>query len=152
MGEPVNGQAGPDRVAVLGAALRDNGYRLTAARQAILEVLVERNGHISADELARIVRRRQPGVGRMTIYRTLDLLSELGLIRAIYQGTGAAHYILMEDGRHHHFVCTQCYAVIEFDDCLLREVEQVLARRHQFTIEGHLLEIYGRCQACRSPN
>lgn len=131
-------------------ALQDNGYRLTAARRAILTMLTQSGGHLSADDLADLVRAESPGVGRMTVYRTLDLLHELELIRPVYQGTGAAHYVVMEDGHHHHLICSTCDQVIEFDECVLEEVEKVIGQRFNFEVKGHLLEFYGRCQACQT--
>ncbi|HEX6387456.1 MAG TPA: Fur family transcriptional regulator [Anaerolineae bacterium] len=138
-----------DQAKELGNVLQQSGYRLTSARQAILEVLVASGGHVSADELAERVREQTPGTGRMTVYRTLDLLSELGLIRPVYQGTGAAHYILLDDGHHHHLICSNCDRVIEFDECILQEIEQVIGNRFNFQVQGHLLEFYGRCQGCQ---
>jgi Fur family ferric uptake transcriptional regulator len=85
----------------------------------------------------------------MTVYRTLDLLNELGLIRPVYQGTGAAHYVWMHDGHHHHLVCSGCDQVIEFEDCVIEEVAEQLSRRFNFQIEGHLLELYGVCGDCQ---
>ena len=136
-------------LAGLSAALQEQGYRLTAARRTILQVLANSGGHITADDLAALVREKAPGVGRMTVYRTLDLLNDLGLIRPVYQGTGAAHYILMDAGHHHHLVCSACHKVIEFDDCVLSEIEQMVCGRFQFQIESHLLEVYGRCPDCQ---
>ncbi|NKQ37049.1 MAG: transcriptional repressor [Chloroflexi bacterium] len=133
----------------LEGALADKGYRLTKARRAILQALVTCGGHVSADDLADIVRQDAPFVGRMTVYRTLDLLSELGLIRPVYQGTGAAHYILLTNGHHHHMVCTVCSAVIEFDECVVEEMAQLVGERFDFQVAGHLLEFYGRCPNCR---
>ncbi|MFO7538202.1 MAG: Fur family transcriptional regulator [Chloroflexota bacterium] len=130
--------------------LKNNGYRLTAARKVILTALAQTGGHVSADELAELVRADAPGVGRMTVYRTLDLLHELELIRPVYQGTGAAHYVLMEDGHHHHLICSNCDKVIEFDDCVLEEVEKIVGQRFNFEVKGHLLEFYGRCQECQT--
>ncbi len=129
--------------------LQENGYRLTRARQAVVTALLSSGGHVSADALAEVVRESAPQVGRMTVYRTLDLLSELGLVRPVYQGTGAAHYVLMDDGHHHHLVCSTCDTVIEFDDCVLEEIERVIGERFQFEVRGHLLEFYGRCHHCR---
>jgi len=139
-----------DQAKELGNALQQRGYRLTAARQVILEVLVASGGHMSADDLAEKVRQQAPGVGRMTVYRTLDLLNELGFIRPVYQGTGAAHYILLEEGHHHHLICSTCDRVIEFDECVLEEIERVVGSRFNFQVQGHLLEFYGRCQACQN--
>jgi Fur family ferric uptake transcriptional regulator len=138
-----------DQAKELGNALQQRGYRLTAARQVILEVLVASGGHMSADDLAEKVRQQAPGVGRMTVYRTLDLLNELGFIRPVYQGTGAAHYILLEEGHHHHLICSTCDRVIEFDECVLEEVERLVSGRFNFQVQGHQLEFYGRCQQCQ---
>lgn len=138
-----------DRVEAMERELQDRGHRLTVARQVIMEVLVSSKGHLSADELAEAARGREPGIGRMTVYRTLDLLSQLGLIRPVYQGAGAARYVLLENGRHHHLICSQCDQVLEFDDCVLGEIEQALGGRYGFYVKGHLLELYGLCERCQ---
>lgn len=139
-----------EKVTALGSALAARGHRLTRARLAILETLVGTGGHVTADELAERVRVDYPHVGRMTVYRTLDLLTELALVRPIYQGTGAAHYVLMLDGHHHHLICLGCGAVIEFEECMAGRLEALVAERFQFAITGHLLEFYGRCEACEA--
>ena len=123
---------------------------MTPARQAIVSALVNCRGHISADALFDLVEQQSQGIGRMTVYRTLDLLTELGLIRPVYQDSAAAHYILLADGHHHHLVCKMCKKVIEIDQCLFPNLEQAVRSRYQFDIEGHLLEIYGRCGECQS--
>jgi Fur family ferric uptake transcriptional regulator len=129
--------------------LQENGHRLTAARRAILQILLDSGGHVTADQLAEQVREQFPQVGRMTVYRTLELLSELGGIRPVYQGTGAAHYILLEDGHHHHLVCATCDRVIEFEECVLAEMAQVISGRFNFQVQGHLVEFYGVCADCQ---
>lgn len=133
----------------LSKALSDNGYRLTRPRKAIIETLVDSRGHLTADELSERVHERSPTVGRMTVYRTLDLLCELGAIRPIYQGTGAAHFILMSGGSHHHLICNRCHGVIEFDSCTAGDVAQRLAAELGFTVSSHLLELHGICANCR---
>jgi Fur family ferric uptake transcriptional regulator len=133
---------------ILSNTLTHNGHRLTPARQIIIETLVDSGGHITADDLALQVQATAPHVGRMTVYRTLDLLTELGLTRPIFQGTGAAHYILMVEGNHHHLICTRCHNVIEFENCTADELIQQLAAQFNFSIQSHLLEIHGICQAC----
>ncbi len=131
------------------SALQQKGHRLTRSRQKIVETLLNCGGHITADGLLELVHEIDPTVGRMTVYRTLELLSELGLIRPIYQGTGAAHYILLDGGHHHHLICSGCDAVFEFEECGLQEVGQLLAERFNFAVEGHLVEFYGRCPNCQ---
>ena len=137
-----------DRLTVFTTVLQEHGFRLTASRQAILATLVASDGHVSADELADLVHQGAPGVGRMTVYRTLELLSDLGLIRPVYQGSAAAHYILMDEGHHHHLVCSRCHKVVEFNQCVLREIEQAVSSHYEFEIQGHLLEIFGLCPDC----
>ena len=125
-----------------------NGKRLTSARQAIVTTLVNSAGHITADDLADRVREEAPHVGRMTVYRTLDLLCELGAVRPIYQGTGAAHYILMADGSHHHLICNRCHDVIEFDECSAAPLLEKVAKQFNFHVFSHLLELNGLCEKC----
>ncbi len=133
----------------LSNSLTSSGYRLTSARRAIINALVESHGHITADNLAALVREVSPQVGRMTVYRTLDLLCELGLIRPVFLGTGAGHYILLDGGSHHHLICNQCQRVIDFDRCGASKLAQTIGQQLNFQVQSHLLEIYGLCEKCR---
>ena len=135
-------------VEIISNAVENNGHRLTAARRVIIEAFVSSEGHITADALAARVHATAPQVGRMTVYRTLELLSRLGVVRPIYQGTGAAHYVLMTDGSHHHLICNRCHGVIEFDDCTAGELARQLADRFNFQVSSHLLELHGVCVNC----
>ncbi|MCB8923465.1 MAG: transcriptional repressor [Ardenticatenaceae bacterium] len=139
-----------DLIFSLTGMLVENGYRLTEARQVIIETLVGCGGHVSADDLAEQVHGRAPRVGRMTVYRTLDLLCTLGAIRPIYQGTAAAHYIVMHEGSHHHLICSRCGQVFEFEECAGEEMVQELSERFNFVIHSHLLEFHGLCENCQS--
>lgn len=134
----------------LSKSLTGQGYRMTSSREVILQTFVNCGGHISADDLVTLVHQQAPKVGRMTVYRTLDLLCQLNLIRPVYQGTGAAHFVLLHEGHHHHLVCAACHRTIEFDDCILSEIESVVGKRFNFQVQGHLLEFYGICEQCRN--
>ena len=138
-----------DREEELGNLLQRRGYRLTRARRAILSALIESGGHITADELVELARREAPGVGRMTVYRTLDLLQQLGVVQPLPQNTLAAQYVLMDEGHHHHLICSRCDRVFEFEHCLAGEIAEALSDRFDFQIHSHLLEFYGLCQYCR---
>jgi Fur family transcriptional regulator, ferric uptake regulator len=137
------------RLKELSTQILGRGFRLTGARKSVLASLVNCDGHVTADQLAELVNAEDRRVGRMTVYRTLDLLLKLGLIRRTYQGSGAAHYVLMDEGHHHHLICSECDRIIEFDVCTLPELGGALSREYNFEIEGHLLEVYGRCQDCQ---
>lgn len=139
----------PETIATLERALEDNGYRLTPARRAIVAALATTGDHVTADALVALVKQGSPRIGRMTVYRTLDLLCELGQLRPVYQGGGAAHYVVLHDGHHHHLVCSQCERVVEFDECVLESLAEMIGRRFDFEVQGHLLEFYGLCAECR---
>lgn len=139
-----------EQATILAEAIVAKGYRMTHARQVIIEQLVASGGHITADDLATQVRATAPQVGRMTVYRTLELLCELGQLRPIFQGTGAAHYILMSEGSHHHLICVRCNQVIEFDECRTDELTAQLSETYNFQVQGHLLEIHGVCAQCQA--
>ena len=131
--------------------LAKKGHRTTTSRREVINAMLSFCGHMTADDLYASMRQNGSRVGRMTVFRTLDLLAELGVIRPIYQGSGAAHFVLLEDGHHHHLVCMQCDTTVEFHDCTVAdELSQRLATQHNFTIAGHLLEIYGVCAACQA--
>lgn len=134
--------------AQLSQALTNNGYRLTAARKAILEAFVSSHGHITADDLVDLVHQTAPTVGRMTVYRTLDILCQLNLIHPVYLGSGAAHFVLLHEGHHHHLVCSNCNRVIEFDECMIAGMETAVSQKFNFIVQGHLLEFYGLCAHC----
>ncbi|MCO6452726.1 MAG: transcriptional repressor [Caldilineales bacterium] len=135
--------------AALAEAVVAGGFRLTPARRVVIECLVDSGGHISADDLAARVRDAAPQVGRMTVFRTLEMLNELGLVRPIYQGTGAAHYVLMSEGSHHHLICRHCHRVIDFDTCGAGELAKRLGEEFGFEVQSHMLEVYGVCGDCR---
>ena len=126
------------------------GHRVTAARREVIVALLACTGHLSADDLYETLHKNGSAIGRMTVFRTLDLLAEIGVVRPIYQGSGAAHFVLLADGHHHHLVCMQCAQTIEFEDCTIGDtLATQLASRFNFQIGGHLLEIYGVCARCQ---
>ena len=120
--------------------LRGRGFKATPQRVAVLEA-ISAEQHQSMEE----IRTRCPKVGMVTVYRTLDLLSELGLIRRLDLGDGP-RYELAED-HHHHLICEGCGSVSEFEQCPLNP-EQI-PPVDGFEVRAHSLEVYGRCSACR---
>lgn len=123
------------------------GFKLTPPRQAVLEVLEQSDFHLTPAEVLERAQAIYPSLGRATVYRTLELLTNLGVVRPIFLGERGVCLTLAEGG-HHHLVCSDCGAVIEFDECTVGELEQELAQRLNFQIRGHLLEFYGLCEQC----
>ena len=135
----------------LTARLRLAGYKLTPPRLAVLQVIFGDGGHLNPAEILERARAIHPSVGRASIYRTLELLTQLGLIRPIYLGENGPIYIHAEGG-HHHLVCSTCGKVIDFDQCTADQIADELAARYGFTIHSHLLEFYGLCANCEKVN
>ncbi len=100
--------------------------------------------HFSAEQLAQ----RAEGAGRATVYRTLRLLQEEGLLCRVLLEGGELHYRLTERGHHHHLTCTACGAVRDFSDREVAQVMDDIAARAGFAMSGHWIEIYGRCASC----
>ncbi len=131
--------------------LRDAGYKLTNARLTVLRVLEESDGHITSTELLDRVNQLDPSVGRASVFRTLDLFTQLSIIHPTYiDSSGTPTYVLMPGGHHHHIICTNCSRVIEFEDCGLDKLRQELEQRLHVRLTGHLLEFYGLCDDCAS--
>ena len=129
--------------------LSREGYKLTAQRLAVLDVIVDSQGHFTPAIVHERVRWNQSNVGLVTVYRTLEILAELGLVCRVHREGKSRSYTMSPSGHHHHLICSQCGAVADFTDCDLEELEQRLAQETGFEIEGHLLQFTGRCQACR---
>lgn len=133
---------------VLAERLRQAGYRLTAPRRAVLQVVEATSEHLDYAEALEQGRAIYPALGRATVYRTLDLLTDLGILRPIHQSDGSVQFARIEDG-HHHLICLGCGAAIHFDECPVADLEQALEKRLRFQIQGHLLEFYGLCKECQ---
>ena len=134
----------------LTSILRQRGYRLTPQRRAVLKVIALSSDHLTPAAIYERVRRKHPGIGLVTIYRTLAVLAELGLICEVHAGGSCRSYLMRKPpGHHHHLICSQCGRVVDFSDCDLGGLERRLAQENGFKIEGHLLEFLGLCPACQ---
>ena len=129
--------------------LRNAGYKLTQARLTVLEVLEAEHGHITSSDILEKVHELNSSIGRASVFRTLDLFTQLGIIRPTYISTSLTPtYVMMHEGHHHHVICTNCNRVLEFDDCGLESLTQLLEEMLNVKISGHLLEFYGMCASC----
>jgi Fur family transcriptional regulator, ferric uptake regulator len=127
--------------------LRQAGYKLTTPRMTILDLLSENGGHLTSSDLLRLVEERDPGIGRASVFRTLDLFARLGLVASTVRGATIS-YVLLFGGHHHHMICTRCQKLIEFEDCRLGFLTALLREEYGFHHEGHMLEVYGMCREC----
>jgi Fur family ferric uptake transcriptional regulator len=129
------------------ATLRAQGSRITTARIAILQVLDESDGHLSADDIAQAVNLVHPAVHRATIYRTLDSLVDAGLVAHTHLGHGTAVYHLTA-APHAHCQCQRCDAVIDVPRDVLRTVANRLSEDYGFTLDAGHSALLGLCTDC----
>ncbi len=139
-----------DKLSIHAQRIREAGYKLTNARLTVLLVIEESSGHITSTEILEKVSSIDSRIGRASVFRTLDLLTRLGIIRPTYISSNITpSYVMLPDGHHHHIVCINCNRTIEFHDCGLDAMKTELERRLDVKLSGHLLEFYGLCQDCQ---
>lgn len=129
------------RVETAVGRIRGRGYKATPQRMAVLRALVAEQ-HQRLEE----IRARCPNIGLVTLYRTLGLLGELGIVRRLDLGDGT-RYELAED-HHHHMICESCGDISEFEECPL-DPERVSLGSTEFEVRSHSIEVYGQCAECR---
>jgi Fur family transcriptional regulator, ferric uptake regulator len=134
----------PSLVSSILERLEAHDHRITAPRMAVIGVIATMPGHFTADALATRVR----GVGRATVFRTLKLLVDEGVVCRVLLDDGRLHYRLSRNAHHHHLVCTSCGAIEDFTNCDVSDVIGELSRRTGYKIDSHWLELYGRCGSC----
>ncbi|HVJ48704.1 transcriptional repressor [Desulfitobacterium sp.] len=133
--------------------LRNNSYKLTPQRQTILRTFMDNAArHLSAEDVYSLVKHEYPDMGLATVYRTLDLLAELGILQKNDFGDGCSRYEFSRknEHHHHHLICLNCGEVSEFDDDLLESLEAVIFKRNHFKVVDHDLKFLGYCQKCQS--
>lgn len=134
------------------------GYKMTAGREAVMDVLTAGEGHLSVDEIYTQVRAINPEIGLTTVYRTLEILNNIAIVTKFDFGDKRARYELKESGKghHHHLVCTGCGRIVDYDDFineeikLLKETEVKLSKKYNFRIDDHLIQFYGLCKECKA--
>jgi len=127
--------------------LREKGYRLTPQRELVLDA-VTTLGHATPEEVCAEVRRTASGVNISTVYRTLELLEELGLVRHAHLGHGAPSYHPAGHDSHLHLVCRDCQKITEIDVDVAAELVGRLQAEHGFDTDVEHFAIYGRCRSC----
>ena len=137
-------KSGYSRADQLLQIVEDRGYRRTTPRQALVRRVAAKDRHFTAEEL----RREVPEVGRATVYRCLNLLEEAGVLCRVPLEDGSLHYQLSYSGHHHHLICTECDFSQDLLGCDIEGLLRDKAAQHRFQLEGHRLEVYGKCQSC----
>lgn len=133
--------------------LSERGFRMTSQREAVLRTVDSCEGeHLTVEEIYERTRAIAPEIGIATVYRTLQLLTEIGYLTRDYLGDNTVRYeICHEEERHahHHLVCLSCGAIIEAKEDLMNAIETMLQMQYGFEIVDHRIQFLGHCAACR---
>jgi len=134
------------------------GLRMTASREAILDVLSQMKEHSSAEDIYIAAHKLNPRIGLTSVYRTLELLASMGMVYKTEFGDGRARYELSEVAgggeHHHHIVCTKCGKIINYDDFSKKETQVIcdlqkeLENKYHVRIKHHSVQYYGECYKC----
>jgi Fur family transcriptional regulator, peroxide stress response regulator len=127
---------------------RRRGVPLTVQRRVVLQTVLERDDHPTADQIFEAAKDRVPGISRTTVYRVLDTLADMGAIRRLHHAGASARF----DGkthRHHHMICKRCNQVIDLEDEKLDRLRVSHVSSEGFDIEDFSVHLIGTCSACR---
>lgn len=131
------------------STLRKNGYKVTPQRRAVIHAIANSNDHLTPADIHDRIHQDHPGIGLVTVYRTLEVLIALNLVCELHTGTNCPSYTLSIPQHHHHLVCSDCGKVVDFTGHNLAELEERLARESGFRIDDHILEFTGHCRTCQ---
>lgn len=141
------------RVNQIKQQLSAHNYKLTPQREATVRVLIENEeAHLSAEDVYLLVKEKAPEIGLATVYRTLELLSDLSVIHKLNFGDGVTRYEFRAEGaehHHHHLICLNCGEVDEIMEDLLTPIESRVEEEYQFQIVDHRLTFHGVCRRCK---
>lgn len=130
--------------------LWDAGHRVTRQRAAILDAVCAGGGHVALSDVYGRVRRADRSIDRSTVYRSLRLFTELGLVVAADTGGDEMLYEIAKPHQHHHLVCRSCRSEIEVGAAELEGLRADVLERHGFALDTDHLVIFGRCRRCRT--
>lgn len=130
--------------------LHDNGYRITAARRAVVDTVFGSTHALTPSEVFDTARKKYRALGLVTVYRTLEKLEELHLIQRVHQPLGCQAFISAGHGHQHLLLCQQCGQVEFFEGDDLDALTKLIARKTGYQIQEHWLQLFGLCANCRS--
>lgn len=125
--------------------LSEHGYRATQPRRDVVEMVMRQTRPFTAEQMVHML----PGISRATVYRTLEIMASVDILTRLLQSNGHPAYVVGEPGHRHHLICSRCGYVVAFKSCPVEPVVQQLGDRHDFSIQGHSLEVFGLCHNCR---
>ncbi len=131
--------------------LKENSLKFTSQREAILRTLYENEGHYTPENIYLLVKKRYPdmNIGITTVYRTLNLLEENEIVSSISFGISGKKFELSSKEHHDHLICNCCGKIIEFNDEKIEQLQEKMAKLHNFKLTSHMMQLYGICSDCQ---
>ncbi len=136
----------------LNTQLSEQGYKLTRQRKAVVEVVARAHTRLSAADVFTQAQLACPDLGLTTVYRTLEILEQMGVIRRVHMDDGCEGFAPATAEHGHHLICSRCQETIEFEDCNMTSLLKRVSEQTGFTIEQHWLELVGLCPKCQKNN
>jgi len=131
--------------------LKADGLKFTSQREAILSTLYENPQHFTSENLYMLVKQKHPelSVGIATVYRTLALLEENGLVSSISLGIQGKKFEIANKPHHDHLICESCGKIVEFENEQIEDLQHQIAKENGFVLTDHLMQLYGTCAECQ---
>ena len=136
--------------------LGEKGFKMTTQRRVVFEILAEKvDEHLSPEEIYELIKDKYPEMGLATIYRTLQLFEEFGLVYKLNFDDGCYRYEILspnsnEVHQHHHLICKKCGKIIEVKEDLMNSLEEIIEKQYNFEIKNHMVKFTGICSQCRN--
>lgn len=130
--------------------LKNNGLKFTKQREFLLRSLYNSSEHFTPENLYLRIKDKDPNlnIGVATVYRTLNLLEEAGMVTSISFGVQGKKFELATKPHHDHMICKSCGQIIEFEDATIEKRQAAIAKEYNFELTGHLMQLYGLCLKC----
>lgn len=130
--------------------LKESGLKYTRQREIVLNILYHSDTHYTPEALYMEIKRKEPdlNVGIATVYRTLNLLEESEMVTSLSFGTAGKKFELANKPHHDHLICKNCGKIIEFENSIIERQQALIAKEYKFKLTGHLMQLYGICEAC----
>lgn len=131
--------------------LKENSLKFTTQRECVLKTLYNNEHHYTPEQLYIEIKEANPelNIGIATVYRTLNLLEESGMVTSISFGIQGKKFELANKPHHDHIICKQCGKIVEFEDYEVEQKQIDIAKKYGFTLTGHLMQLYGNCNECK---
>lgn len=138
---------------VVKSKLKEDGYKLTPQRRSIVDIMIKNEGkHLNSEEIYDLVKVECPEIGLATVYRTLQLLDDIGAVSKLNLDDGCCRYEINlndETHNHHHLICKKCNKIIEVEEDLLETLEEQIEKNYGFKIFDHDVKFFGMCNSCK---